>query len=256
MEPLHKQLQTIGLSDKEASVYLTLLQLGSGTVHDIAKRSGVVRTTCYPLLDELEKRGLVSTTRSGKKSIYVAEPPTNLLVHIDKSASIARSLIPALSHVLSGNTKRPKIQIHEGISGVWRVYEDVIAGQEYEVKAFIPADDAISIAGNNRVRMYIRERVKKNISMRAILPKTALIEKEYTKYDKGDLRQSRFVDPKRFPMPVEIDLYRGNKIAITSFREGIGMVIESAQLYTALNSIFELCWLSSAPKNLKRALKY
>lgn len=248
MEPINKALQDIGLSEKGVSVYLALLQLGSGTVHDISKRAGVIRTTCYPLLNDLEKRGLVSTTRSGKKSLYVAESPTELLAHIDRSASLARSIMPTLSHMLSGNAKRPKIQIHEGISGVWRVYEDVIAGEDYEVKAFIPADDAIAIAGDRKVKEYIRKRVKKNISIRAILPKTALIEKEYAKYDKGDLRESRFIDPKRFPMPVEIDLYGGNKVAITSFREGIGMIIESASIYTAMNSLFELCWSAAKSK--------
>ena len=78
MESIQKHLEEVGLSAKAARVYLALLQLGSGTVQDVASRAGIVRTTCYPLLEELQKRGLVSTTRSGKKAVFVAnlEPAT------------------------------------------------------------------------------------------------------------------------------------------------------------------------------------
>src|SRR3989338_6209004 len=186
MDSIRHKLEEVGLSEKAAGVYLALLQLGSGAVQDIASRAGLVRTTCYPLLEELQKRGLVSTTRSGKKTVYVAEHPDQLVGNIERTASLARAIVPTLAHVLAGNSKRPKIEIYEGISGVWRAYEDVIRGEGYEVKAFVPADDAIGLAGDRKVKEYIRKRVKKGISMRAILPKTALIEKEYAKYDSGD----------------------------------------------------------------------
>jgi len=248
MDSIQRQLEAVGLSEKAAQVYLALLQLGSGTVHDIASRAGIVRTTCYPLLEELQKRELVTTTRSGKKTIYVAEHPEQLVGTIEKTASLARAIVPTLAHVLAGNSKRPKVEIYEGTAGVWRAYEDVIAGEGYEVKAFVPADDVIAGLSDRKVKEYIRKRVKKNISLKAILPKTELIEKEYAKYDKGDLRESRFIDPKRFPMPVEIDLYPNNSIAITSFRDGIGLIIRSEPIHTALNSIFEVLWSQTGKK--------
>ena len=248
METVKHQLGEIGLSDKAATAYVALLQLGSGTVQDISARAGIVRTTCYPLLAELERRGLVTTTRSGKKTIYVAESPTQLVENIERSASLARNLVPTLAHILAGNSKRPKIEIYEGIAGVWRVYQDVIAGEGYDVRAFVPADDAIRIAGEKKVREYIRDRVKKNISMRAIMQKTPLIEKEYAKYNKGDLREARFIEPGLFPMPVEIDLYPPHNVAITSFRDGIALIIRSEPIHTSLNSIFELLWLAASTK--------
>src|SRR3989344_4901159 len=107
MESVEHQLAALGLSAKAAKLYLALLQLGSGTVQDISKRAGIVRTTCYPLLEELQERGLVTTTRSGKKTIYVAEPPTELLNQLEKTTSLARSIVPTLAHILSGNSKRP-----------------------------------------------------------------------------------------------------------------------------------------------------
>jgi sugar-specific transcriptional regulator TrmB len=242
MESVQHKLEEIGLSAKAARLYISLLQLGSGTVQDIASRAGIVRTTCYPLLEELERRGLVSTTRSGKKTIYVSENPETLVQSIEKSVSLARNIIPILAHVLAGNSKRPKIEIFEGTGGVWRAYEDVIKGENYEVKAFVPADEVIAGLGDRKVKEYIRKRVKKNISLKAILPKTPMIEKEYARYDKGDLRESRLVEAKFFSLPVEIDLYPPYNIAITSFRDGLGLIIRSKSVYIALNSIFDLLW--------------
>ena len=248
MDTTKHALEEIGLSAKAAALYISLLQLGSGTVQDISSRSGIVRTTCYPLLEELEKRGLVTTTRSGKKTIYVAEHPEQLVSNIEGTASLARAIVPTLSHLLSGNSKRPKIEVYEGISGVWRAYEDVIQGEGYEVKAFLPADEAVGIAGDRKVKEYIRKRVHKKISMRAIMQKTPFIEKEYAKYNKGELREARLIDAKHFPIPVEIDLYPPHNIAITSFRDGIGLIIRSEPIHTALSSIFELFWATSAAK--------
>lgn len=251
METIQTSLEHIGLSAKAAKLYLAVLQLGSGTVQDIATRAGLVRTTCYTLLEELQRRGLVATTRSGKRTVYVAESPTVLLRNMEHMNSLVHSLVPTLTHVLSGNSKRPKVEIFEGISGVWRAYEDVLAGHDYEVKAFLPADDSVYMAGENNVREYIRKRVLKNISMRAIMQKTPLMDMNYAKYNKNELREARFVDAKKFPLPVEIDLYPPHNIAITSFRDGIGLIVRSEPMYIALSSLFELAWLSSKNPRIK-----
>ena len=50
---LVEALEAYGLNKKQAKVYLACLELGLATVQDLAKRSGVRRTTIYSLLDEL-----------------------------------------------------------------------------------------------------------------------------------------------------------------------------------------------------------
>ena len=43
---VNEKLKDIGLSDKAASVYLTILQIGEGSVTEIAALSKIKRTTC------------------------------------------------------------------------------------------------------------------------------------------------------------------------------------------------------------------
>ena len=47
------QLQHLGLSDKEASVYMASLELGSDTVQEIAKRAEVKRANTYAVIEKL-----------------------------------------------------------------------------------------------------------------------------------------------------------------------------------------------------------
>src|SRR3989338_2618344 len=62
---LEEALKTIGLTEKEAQVYLSLLELGRGTVSAVARKAVINRTSGYHLLDGLTGKGLASV--SGKE---------------------------------------------------------------------------------------------------------------------------------------------------------------------------------------------
>jgi len=57
---LLKDLTSLGLSDKEAKTYLTLLELEVASVAEITKASGLNRSSTYVTLEMLKKRGLVN----------------------------------------------------------------------------------------------------------------------------------------------------------------------------------------------------
>ena len=75
---LNNALLSMGFSEKEANVYLALLELGKGAVSNIARKAGLNRTTGYHILDSLAGKGLVSI--SGKEPLqeYVAESPEKI----------------------------------------------------------------------------------------------------------------------------------------------------------------------------------
>ena len=59
-----EKLQELGLSEKEARVYLALFELGPSVVSGLAKKAGINRSTTYVILETLAKRGLVSVPRA------------------------------------------------------------------------------------------------------------------------------------------------------------------------------------------------
>ena len=50
-----KELQDIGLSEKEARVYLAALEIGRATADQLAKHAKIVRPTTYVQLQSLMK---------------------------------------------------------------------------------------------------------------------------------------------------------------------------------------------------------
>ncbi len=65
---IEKYLLSIGFSVKEIKVYLSSLELGESSVLDISKNSRINRTTIYPIIDSLTKKGLISLIQKGKNS--------------------------------------------------------------------------------------------------------------------------------------------------------------------------------------------
>ena len=65
-------LQKIGLSDKDAEVYLACLELGTQPASVIARKAGLKRPTTYLILEGLLKRGLVSEY-TGSNVKYLAK---------------------------------------------------------------------------------------------------------------------------------------------------------------------------------------
>lgn len=72
---LAAQLQLIGLTDKQAKVYVAGIFLGPSTAQKIAAEAGVNRATTYVIVDELIALELMSHSSVGKKTVFVAAPP-------------------------------------------------------------------------------------------------------------------------------------------------------------------------------------
>ena len=60
-----------GLSEKEASVYIALLELEVAVVQEIASAAGINRSSTYVVLEALQKRGLVNTNAGRGIKKYV-----------------------------------------------------------------------------------------------------------------------------------------------------------------------------------------
>ena len=137
-----EKLQKLGLSDKEAGVYLAMLELGPSVVSDIAKRAGVNRSTAYVVLDFLSKRGLITETDSKTAKLYNAAPPEKLVDHIENLsnkykdlAKVAKELLPELKSVRKikkekEESSKPKIYFVEGYKNIQNVYEDTLSSLE------------------------------------------------------------------------------------------------------------------------------
>lgn len=72
------ELLNLGLSQKEAEVYLATLQLGMASVQKISRKAELNRTSCYTYIKNLINRGLISAIEKNGKQYFVAEKPEKL----------------------------------------------------------------------------------------------------------------------------------------------------------------------------------
>jgi len=90
---------------------------------------------------------------------------------------------------------------------------------------------------------YFKRRAKKKISIKAIIPATTQTA-ERMKHNKQEMRTAILVPENQFRFSPEINIY-DNKVMIASWREKLGIIIESAEIADAMKKIFELSWLGA-----------
>jgi sugar-specific transcriptional regulator TrmB len=237
-------LQTLGLGEKEATVYVALLELGRGTVAQVGRKAGINRTTGYDILGSLANKGLVTISGKEPKSEYSAEPPEAVRAFLEREAEAARERINKAEAFLpelraaATMQNRPRIKFYEGAEGLKHVYEDTLTSTE-PIRAYANVDD-MHKGLPNYFPTYYRRRAAKGIAIRAIVPKTPTGIERAT-HDTEEKREIAFVPPDAFYFSPEINIYN-NKVMIASWREKLGVIIESAEIADAMKKIYELAW--------------
>jgi sugar-specific transcriptional regulator TrmB len=120
-----KTLQALGLNEKSAKVYLAGLVLGTTTVQDLARKSGLKRPTVYLHLDELVRQGLFEHVSINNKKYYRAVEPEVLETRLKKNLEHLQKELPQLAALRADTQGRPQVQVFEGEEGVRRVYREM-----------------------------------------------------------------------------------------------------------------------------------
>ncbi len=238
---LNKELEKIGLNKKEAKVYLACLELSEATVWQIAKKSGVKRTTVYDIIEILKDKGLISSVIKNKKAYYYAESPKKLENNLNEKKEILQGIMPELLSVANMMDKKPKIKYFEGAEGMKEVLRDTLNYPNQEMLAWFPEETTYEVGDDFFYREYIPKRIEKKIWVRALAPDTDAMIK-LAEGDEKELRQTRLLPKEKFNSTVAIELYGKHKVLIVGYKENNAIVIESEQIYTALKSMFEIMW--------------
>jgi sugar-specific transcriptional regulator TrmB len=255
-ENLPATLEKIGLSEKEALVYSSLLSIGGAFPSQIAEHAKLNRTTVYKILLGLSVKGLVNEIRKRNKIFYQVEKPDKLLRYAKGQVTLAHDrvekveqLLPDFEALYAGFTNKPKISYFEGIDGVKAVYEDMIVGQKkYEMLAFSNASEFASAFPEKFFENFRRSKEQIGITTRGIIPDTDK-DREYVPhyfagYKKEIVPKVKFVSAKEFTYKGEITVYGDNKVAIVNLNKEYltGLIIEDETIHNMMRMIFELSW--------------
>ena len=240
-------LEKLGLSKKEAQLYLIALETGPATVAKLAQKSGLKRGTIYEFLGEMLEKGLLEISISGKRKFYAGVEPKKLHKIIDRQKEILESLLPDLSMLTAGSSAKPKIKFYEGKEGILSVYYEILdlpVGSE--VVGFATFEGIYKIYSQNQIDSYIKKRAAKKIMQKLIMPTDQYAQNHATE-NKKEFRETILIPKEKFFITNEINIYQ-NKVAIVSLgEEKVALIIESQQMADTQRAIFNLLW-----NNLKK----
>lgn len=234
----------LGLHQKEADIYLNLLAIGTNPASIVAKKAGSNRSSCYAILERLLEKGFVEKIIQNKVTYFHAVDPQFLLdnfkrKHHDLETTIDRfqNTLHDLAQLKDPYNGKSKVVFYQGAAGIQNIMEDTLTAHE-TIRAYASLDELTKLLPNYFPHYYSR-RTSKGIHVKAIYPATKESIK-HQKMDKYQLRESRLV-PKEFDFHLDILIY-DNKVAITSFKEKFGVLIESKDIADAQKRMFDLMW--------------
>ena len=244
---MDKLLEELGFSREESQTYLASLALGPATVAQIAKKTGIPRSSTYLLIESLIKLGLVSVSSVGKKTIFVAASPSKLLELLASRKSDLAILeaklttsLPQFRSIYNSMPQKPKILFYEGFEGVKTILQDSLMAKEILVLCSgyeKPVEKKLS----DYLDQYCDEVDRKGISTLELIGNAPDLPASLRRY------QSELHHIKVFPNsnqdPAHIDkLIYGDKIAYISYDFLNGTLIENKAVADFERYQFKVLW--------------
>jgi sugar-specific transcriptional regulator TrmB len=232
-------LGELGLTQKEAAVYLAALELGQAPVQRIAQKASIKRPTAYVTLDALRENGFVLSIPRGATTLYQAVDPEEILRKFEEKVGALKVMLPELKSLFNAVPGKPKVRFYEGKKNILKLYEDEIFSGGEILSAFSLTD---------WVRIYSRQELS-NLSgllksngatIRDLFAESPEAHEYKEEKKRLGLGESKFL-PKNFNIAIDVCVY-GDTVALISLQNLIAVVIEDPAIAHAQRQFLEFLW--------------
>lgn len=234
---LAKLIESIGFSEKEAQIYLTLLESGKAGVSTVSKKSGIKRPTTYVILEELAQKGY-ATLSPGKKILsYQAVDPSVILIQKRTDLKNFAEMVPFLQTIGNKGGAAPKIHYIADKEGILNMYESLnFAKESFCISSYAQIDAQFPGIVDFWIKGYEKKSYKTTVKhMIPDSPNDLAFGKRF---------KTAGQDVRVFPRAFDTDIViTENKVALSSLSDTPFLVlIESEKLARSLRPIFDLVW--------------
>jgi sugar-specific transcriptional regulator TrmB len=240
-----KYLQDIGLSEKEASVYLALLAVENYSVLDLSKKTSINRSTVYIVLESLAKKGLISETTVGKKVHFQAESPERLETYVEQrkilleeQAKKLRDIIPQIKSVQREVGEKPIVKYFEGREGILSSLEELFEESDTGGETYLlySKDLLDSLFSNEERKKYRSTRLARKIKSKVLY-----VSKENDILS-DEMAVRLKIDGNKYPITCDINIYKDRVRINTLGKKLAGIFIKSQDVADTLKSLFNLAF--------------
>lgn len=231
---------SLGLSKQEAAVYLAALELGEATVQELARKSGVKRTSIYNFIDKLKDRQILLETKRKSRSLFSATHPHQLLELGKMRLGELERAIPQLLAINNKSLRKPRVTFHEGIEGIKEVYNDMLNHRQ-PIICWSDQKHMWPTLGKDYCQYFPQERARRGIPLMMIATDTPE-NRGYAKKDKDLARETKFISAKS-DLRTELNIY-GNKVILASFRSSppFAVLIEDEDIAATMRVNWRELW--------------
>jgi len=243
---LEKSLQNIDLTEKQAKVYLAALELGYGSVQDIAQKAGLKRPTAYVIIDELVQKGFLSVGPGKRGSSYVAENPENFKSKLEEKKKSLDYALPFLRAMYSEEKSKPQVRVYEGVEAMRQIYFETIWKSKTEILFFSSVKKIYEVLPDllDHWLEHSKEKQYQLNTRELINPDAKSLEYGRRALKINPVAQVRVVpkDAKIFFSDTDNAIF-DDKIMLVSFKDKLfTTIIQSAVLADSMRALYELAW--------------
>lgn len=166
---LQKQLESIGLSEKESRVYLALLPRRDVGSSKIINATGLHGQFVYDALERLEQLGLAKHVIANGRKKFSANPPLRLLSIVEEKRLAAQNIARQLQDRYSGKHEQD-FEVFQGESAFMMHQYDMLerVAPDSEVQAICGPSERFLFTLGAEAEDFERRRIEKRMSVRYI----------------------------------------------------------------------------------------
>lgn len=243
-----KELQELGLTKNEASVYDVLLQRKSATAGQIIKETRLHRNIVYENLDKLIEKGIVSFIHEGKRRVYQAEP-LHVLVELfkkqEQEVKQKQEIAEKLKKLVEKTKAYPSVQeasIFRGVKGIMEVMHITLEQNANYVVLGAP-QQSVELMPPAFWENFNKKLQEKKTKVRLLFNESL---REWSKKIKHPTNEIRFL-PQQFDSLTETNICKDYVFIFTWSSTPLVISIRDKHLAEGYKKYFEYLWKVAKP---------
>ncbi|MEN9604562.1 MAG: hypothetical protein RJB39_247 [Candidatus Parcubacteria bacterium] len=237
-----KDLEYIGLSEKEARIYQALLKMTRSSAVELSRKTSMKQPTVYVIIEALKNKRLVKEVMVGKRPYYEAETPDSLRdlvaeekMLMDRKVEKLESIVAALKTIDKEAGEKPVVRFYEGRESFKRAVEEFTKtqsfseGMDYGVYSYELLDRMFS---KQELKKIDQARVSSNSTFRAIYSGAA----KYIQPESSGQELIK-IDQEQFPIECDIGIFNDEVRISTLGIVPSGIFIKNKAIATTLKSL-------------------
>lgn len=240
---IQKLLADVGLLPSESKVYLSALELGPSTVQLVAGKAKISRTAAYEAIELLQKRGLMSSSLSGKKRLYIAEDPHRIVSYLkgeqQKFASTLSDIEAMIGtlHLMSGGIK-PAVKVYEGEEALPAYFDQLAKANPSTMYEISNLDDVYAHLNTETIQASRKAVSWKNIKTLRLLHRGEIRNR------RTDVEYCQLLDSYG-EFHGDISIYGDFVSLMTFIGRPVVVILESKAVADTMRTLFNAAWSSS-----------